>query len=198
MTYHVNTILRTIMFMTTKVELFPIHVSQYAEGAGRNVTSEDVLAPEYIIMQGLRYNLDVRHPFRGIKAGHMEMLEMAHGKYQGPDMSMSAKELQSKMLQLPSKPGAPAIKIPEKKLEERIHAAYATASTTLRTIALLTDAYFLYTPSQIWLAAHLLADEPLTLFFLATKISPNAPPLPQTPRHPTRLRPPDIVPPPLP
>ena len=51
MTYHVNNILRTIMFLATKVELFPIHVSSYAEGAGRAVTSEDVLAPEYIIVQ---------------------------------------------------------------------------------------------------------------------------------------------------
>ena len=39
MTYHVNNILRTIMFLSTKVELFPILVSQYAEGAGRAVTS---------------------------------------------------------------------------------------------------------------------------------------------------------------
>ncbi|KAA8625229.1 cyclin ccl1 [Pyrenophora tritici-repentis] len=175
MTYHVNTILRTVMFMTTKVELFPIHVSQYAEGAGRNVTTEDILAPEYIIMQGLRYNLDVRHPFRAIKAGHMELLEMAHGKYQGPAQGMSPKEIQSKILQLPVKPGAPPIKMPERKVEERIHAAYGTATNTLRTIAVLTDAYFLYTPSQIWLSAHLLADEPLTLFYLSTKVPPSAP-----------------------
>ncbi|KAL6160085.1 hypothetical protein ACJQWK_09496 [Exserohilum turcicum] len=175
MTYHVNTILRTIMFMATKIELFNIHVSQYAEGAGRNVTTEDVLAPEYIIMQGLRYNLDVRHPFRALKAGHMELLEMVHAKYQGPAQGMTPKDIQTKILSLPLKPGATAIKMPEKKVEERIHAAYGTTTNTLRTIAVLTDAYFLYTPSQIWLSAHLLADEPLTLFYLSTKLPPSHP-----------------------
>ncbi|USP75736.1 hypothetical protein yc1106_03010 [Curvularia clavata] len=175
MTYHVNTILRTIMFMATKIELFNIHVSQYAEGAGRNVTAEDVLAPEYIIMQGLRYNLDVRHPFRALKAGHMEMLEMVHGKYQGPIQDMAPKDVQAKILSLPAKTGGTAIKMPEKKVEERIHAAYGTATTTLRTIAVLTDAYFLYTPSQIWLSAHLLADEPLTLFYISTKLPQSHP-----------------------
>lgn len=175
MTYHVNTILRTIMFMATKIELFNIHVSQYAEGAGRNVTTEDVLAPEYIIMQGLRYNLDVRHPFRALKAGHMELLEMVHGKYQGPVQDITPKEVQNKILSLPAKTGGTAIKMPEKKVEERIHAAYGTATNTLRTIAVLTDAYFLYTPSQIWLSAHLLADEPLTLFYLSTKLPQSHP-----------------------
>jgi cyclin H len=175
MTYHVNNILRTIMFLATKVELFTIHVSQYAEGAGRNVTAEDVLAPEYIIVQSLRYNLDVRHPFRAIKAGHMEMLEMAHGKYQGPAQGLSPKDVQAKICALSAKVGGQAMKMPEKKVEERIHTAYGVATNTLRTIAVLTDAYFLYTPSQIWLSAHLLADEPLTLFYLSLKVPTSSP-----------------------
>ncbi|KAI4918506.1 hypothetical protein J4E90_002891 [Alternaria incomplexa] len=176
MTYHVNNILRTIMFLATKVELFPIHVSSYAEGAGRAVTSEDVLAPEYIIVQSLRYNLDVRHPFRAIKAGHMEMLDMARGKYQGPAGELGgAKEVQAKMCAVPVKVGAQAMKMPEKKVEERVNAAYGAATNTLRTVAVLTDAYFLYTPSQIWLAAHLLADEPLTLFYLSLKVPTSSP-----------------------
>jgi cyclin H len=175
MTYHVNTILRTIMFMATKIELFNIHVSEYAQNAGRNVTAESILAPEYIIMLGLRYNLDVRHPFRALKAGHMEMLEMAHGKYEGPAQAMSAKEVQANISNLPVKAGGQGVKMPEKKVEERIHAAYGTTSNTLRTIAVLTDAYFLYTPSQIWLSAHLLADEPLTLFYLSCKLPTTSP-----------------------
>jgi cyclin H len=175
MTYHVNTILRTTMFLSTKIELFPIHVSEYAQGAGRNVTTESILAPEYIIMLGLRYNLDVRHPFRALKAGHMELLEMCHGKYEGPAQGMSSKEVQAKLLSLPAKPNSPAMKMPEKKFEERIHKAYGTATNTLRTIAVLTDAYFLYTPSQIWLSAHLLADEPITLFYLSLKLPTTSP-----------------------
>jgi hypothetical protein len=34
----------------------------------------------------------------------------------------------------------------------------------------MTDAYFLYTPSQIWLSAFLLADRPLAEFYLDTKL----------------------------
>jgi cyclin H len=165
-----TSILRTTMFLSTKIELFPIHVSEYAQGAGRNVTTESILAPEYIIMLGLRYNLDVRHPFRALKAGHMELLEMCHGKYEGPAQGMSAKEVQGKLLSLPAKTDGPAMKMPAKNFEERIHKAYGTATNTLRTIAVLTDAYFMYTPSQIWLSAHLLADEPLTLFYLSLKL----------------------------
>jgi cyclin H len=63
--------------------------------------------------------------------------------------------------------------VPE--LEKRITDAYGFASHILKTAALLTDAYFLYTPSQIWLAAHLLADEPLTLLYLSTKTAPENP-----------------------
>jgi cyclin H len=175
MTYHVNTILRTTMFLATKIELFNIHVSEYAQGAGRNVTTESILAPEYIIMLGLRYNLDIRHPYRSLKAGHMEMLEMCHGKYLGPAQDLGAKEVQAKISQLPLKPDGQGVKMPEKKVEERIHNAYALTANTLRTIAVLTDAYFLYTPSQIWLSAHLLADEPLTLFYLSCKLPTTSP-----------------------
>ncbi|KAF1942122.1 hypothetical protein EJ02DRAFT_184864 [Clathrospora elynae] len=182
MTYHVNIILRTIMYLATKVELCTvghINVGPFAEGAGRNVTTESILAPEYVIMQGLRYNLDVRHPFRGVKAGNMEMLEILHGKYQGPSQGLKAAEVQAQMLQIPMKVNGPAMKMPANKVEERIHQAYSTATQTLRNVAVLTDAYFLYTPSQIWLAAHLLADEPLTLFYLNLKVPPSHPTYPK-------------------
>jgi cyclin H len=38
----------------------------------------------------------------------------------------------------------------------------------------MTDAYFLYTPSQIWFSAFLLADQPLAQFYLETKLGPGA------------------------
>jgi cyclin H len=172
MTYHVNTILRTIMFLATKVELFNIHISEYAERAGRNVTSESILAPEYIIMQGLRYNLDVRHPFRGVKATHMEMVECVHGKYTGPGSSQST---QKDVLSLPIKAGGAGMRLTTQKGEERVTAAYAASMNTLRTVAVLTDAYFLYTPSQIMLAAYLLADEPLALYYISLKCPASSP-----------------------
>jgi cyclin H len=43
----------------------------------------------------------------------------------------------------------------------------------------LTDVYFLYTPSQILLASMLLADEPLTSFYLITKLPLDSPTQPK-------------------
>ena len=49
------------------------------------------------------------------------------------------------------------------------------AKQVLKTSALLSDAYFLYTPSQIWLSALLLVDEPLARFYLDTKVPLTSP-----------------------
>jgi cyclin H len=53
--------------------------------------------------------------------------------------------------------------------------SYAKASHILKKTAPLTDVYFLYTPSQIWLSAYLLADEPLVLFYLSVKLPSTSP-----------------------
>ena len=52
----------------------------------------------------------------------------------------------------------------------RIQTAHGKAKEVLKTSALLTDAYFLYTPSQICLASLYLANEPLARFYLDTKL----------------------------
>jgi len=56
----------------------------------------------------------------------------------------------------------------------RIAKAHSKAREVLKTAAQMTDAYFLYTPSQIWFSAFLLADRPLAEFYLANKIGPAA------------------------
>jgi cyclin H len=66
-----------------------------------------------------------------------------------------------------------------KHLDNRIQAAYSAARALLDVQALLTDVYFLYTPSQILLAAMLLADEPLTSFYLSTKLPLDSPTRPK-------------------
>lgn len=179
MTYHVHNISRTIMFLATKVEVHNLKVDEFAAFfTSANVTTESILAPEYMVMQGLRYNLDVRHPFRGLAGGCMEMLECAGGRYAGPG-GRSSEEVQAQMLALPKKTNGPAATWTVENMQTRVKNASFYASRTLKEAALLTDAYFLYTPSHIWLAAHLLADEPLTLFYINLKL----PPSPSSPLH---------------
>lgn len=179
MTYHVHNISRTVMYLATKVETFDVSVSTFADFfPSANVTTESILAPEYMVMQGLRYNLHVKHPFRALQGGSMEILECAKGTYQGPSHGVEGgpAEIQAKLMLLPKSNGkTPAGKWTLEELENRVKNAKYYATKTLKEAALLTDAYFLYTPSHIWLAAHLLADEPLTMFYLGLKVPTTSP-----------------------
>jgi cyclin H len=168
MTYHGQNISRTAMFLACKTENAHQSVEAFA-GNFKKVTPEQILAPEYLIVQALRFHFDVKHPFRGLKGGHLELMEMARGKYEGPteDDGQTAADIQAAMMKLRGE--ASAIH----DMEKRITDAYGFASHTLKNAAVLTDVYFLYTPAQIWLAAHLLADEPLTLFYLSLKVPPS-------------------------
>jgi cyclin H len=175
MTYDPQTISRSIMFIANKAEGHHFTGERYASSLPKT-THESVLAPEFMIVQALRFNFEVRHPFRGLKGGHLEMMEMAKEKaatISGAEKSPT--DLQREMSALPKKVGGPATKMTPQELEKRITDAYGFASHILKTAALLTDAYFLYTPSHIWLSAHLLADEPLTLLYLSTKLPPSNP-----------------------
>lgn len=162
------------MFLASKTENAMQSVENFSTNF-KKVTAEQILAPEYLIVQALRFNFEVKHPFRGLKGGHLELMEMARGSYEGPnciDEGMTSADLQARMLQIP---GKSATKATMQDLEKRITEAYGFASHILKNAALLTDAYFLYTPSQIWLAAHLLAAEPLTLFYLSVKLPSSSP-----------------------
>jgi len=112
-----------------------------------NVSEENVKAPEFLLLQGLRFTLDVRHPMKGLAGGHIEMNVMADEGQLG-DISRSA--------------GSAA---------QRIGKAADHAKRLLATAAQMTDAYFLYTPSQIWLAAMMVADRELVKRYLDSKLS---------------------------
>lgn len=152
-------------------------LSEYA----RRISTEPevILAPEYKVMQALRFTLDVRQPYRGLKGVLMEMLNMANGMVGEVDgvEEKGAKALREEMLTLerPAKGARTPWKVPAGKVEaknvmDRINAAYSAARSILEGPSLLTDAYFLYTPSQILLASLHLADEPLTSFYLSAKL----------------------------
>ncbi|KAF2490355.1 cyclin-like protein [Lophium mytilinum] len=169
MTYEPKSIMISALFLANKIEDNKMECSDYANSIP-GTTKEQVLAPEFLITQALRFTFDIRHPFRGLQGGHMEMLAIAQGKAAVlPYVERTAGELQQEMLKLPILPGGVATKMSQHQVENRLLAATDKAKHTLRSSAIQSDAYFLYTPSQIWLAAYLLADEVLALFYLSTK-----------------------------
>ena len=77
MTYPPKEIYKTILFLACKTEATHMTLSEYARRISTD--PEQVLAPEYKVMQALRFTLDVRQPFRGLKGVLMEMLNMVEG-----------------------------------------------------------------------------------------------------------------------
>ncbi|KAL8810196.1 MAG: hypothetical protein Q9223_002187 [Gallowayella weberi] len=174
MTYHPKEIYRTAVYLAMKSEDNFRYVKSFAEKLD-NVTAEDILAPEFLLTQGLRFTFDVRHPFPGLEGGFMELLAFTNGKgIGGPLIEKAPKELRDDMLAINSGPGTTTHATTVKELVARCQNAHGKAKELLKTSALLTDAYFLYTPSQIWLSALLLVDEALARFYLDTKISPSS------------------------
>lgn len=142
MDYHPRQIMTSALFLATKSDHFYIPLSRFISKL-RNTGEDDVKAPEFTLMQGLRFTLDVRHPFKGLEGGVLEMLALAQeGKLKG----------------LGAEPS------------RRIYKAADETSKILRGPAQMTDAYFLYTPSQIWIAALMLADNELANMYLAAKL----------------------------
>ena len=145
MTYHPKQIMMCALFLATKSDHWHISLHRFASRIG-NTTEEDVKAPEFLLMQGLRFTLDVRHPMRALEGGVGEILAMIQ------DGSLFKDETN---------------KVASQK---RVGGAADCASNILRSAAQMTDAYFLYTPSQIWLAALQVADSDLANIYLTEKL----------------------------
>ncbi|KIW70743.1 hypothetical protein PV04_02984 [Phialophora macrospora] len=145
MTYHPKAILPSALYLATKADHFYLPLSRFVAEL-HNISEDDVKAPEFLLLQGLRFTLDVRHPMKGLQGGHVEMNVLAEeGRL------------------------APAIE-PGRASEKRIGVAADQAKKLLATAAQLTDAYFLFTPSQIWLGALMVADRDLCEVYLNYKI----------------------------
>ncbi|KAK4501336.1 hypothetical protein PRZ48_007144 [Zasmidium cellare] len=182
MTYPPKEIYKTALFLASKTEAIHITVPKFA--ASISADADAILAPEYKVMQALRFTLDVRQPFRGLKGALMELMNMAEGLMGtlSNTEQKTGKEVQAAMLALKLPPPgsktpwkAPSGTLTPTHLNDRIRAAYDAARHLLDAPASLTDAYFLYTPSQILLAALHLSDEPLTSFYLDTKLPTTSP-----------------------
>jgi cyclin H len=171
MTYHPKEMMPSALFLATKTENHYTSLRSFTAKLEKT-TAEDVVAPEFLLTQGLRFTFDVRHPQRGLEGGFMELLATANGK--GPfapaSESRSASQLQKAMLDIDAPEEGIAKARSPADLVVRIQNAHGKAKDVLKTSALLTDAYFLYTPSHIWLSSLFLVDEPLARFYLGMKI----------------------------
>ena len=174
MTYHPKEMMPIALFFATKTENNYISLKKFAEKLPRT-TPEQIIAPEFLLTQGLRFTFDVRHPQRGLEGGFMELLALANGNGQpAPGITKSSAQLQDELVRLEPVAGNRPTKSPS-EVTARIGKIHDKAKQILKTSALLSDAYFLYTPSQIWLSALFFVDEPLARFYLDTKVPLTSP-----------------------
>lgn len=152
MTYPPIPILKTTLFVACKAEHWNLPLALFCRELS-NTTPEDVLSPEFLLMQSLKFNLDVRHPFRGLEGAVMEVLAIASGAQPLPDVDQVVHDAADK--------------------KDRITRAHGKARQTLKSQALLTDVYFHYTPSQIMFASLYIADPSLVDWFLTLKFPPS-------------------------
>lgn len=151
MTYNAPDILKTALFFATKTENHYTRLTKFADAIGKT-TPEDVLASEFLLTQGLRFTFDVRHPFRALEGAVMELQALAGG-----DIPM----LSGNEVDDPEQP---------RHMERRVKEAHGKAREYLKTSALLTDVYFHFTPSQIMMAALMIADGELIEWYIKGKI----------------------------
>ncbi len=172
MTYHPKTIMPCALFIATKTDNYYMSLRQFADGVPGDTSAEDIITPEFLVMQSLRFTFDVRHPFRGLEGGIMELSAISQGLGEpAPHLPQQTPEsLRQAISSLPQPPNNP----PSSSISDRLARAHHNTREILKSAAQMTDAYFLYTPSQIWLSALFLADQPLAEFYLDTKL-PNPP-----------------------
>jgi cyclin H len=155
MTYHPTDILKTALFFATKTENHYFRLTKFADAIG-GTKPEDVLASEFLLTQGLRFTFDVRHPFRALEGAIMELQALSKGD-------------------IPALPNGEAVTGPSpQNMEKRVRNAHGKARECLKTSALLTDAYFHFTPSQIMVAALINADRDLTVWYIKLKFPASA------------------------
>ena len=124
---------------------------------------------------GLGWCFEVKHPYRGLVGCIMELNKVCDGQYiappipptaQAPPPQPTAAEWQAKLHALPSPPTTG----PSISPKQRVERAHGKARAILMFPALLTDAYFLFTPPQLYLAAIYIVDPALCLFFIDLKL----------------------------
>jgi cyclin H len=175
MDYHPKQMMPSALFLATKTDNHYMSLRKFASKLP-NTSEQDIIKPEFLLTQGLRFTFDVRHPQRGLEGGFMELMAVATAAYELEGGSIKTpRQWQSELFELeyPDPTKAPARTVDAAK--RRVQSAHDRAKEILKTCALLSDAYFLYTPSQIWLSALMIADEPLGLFYLQAHSASSEP-----------------------
>lgn len=159
------------LFLATKTDNYFISLNSFAKEVPRIEKPDEIIAPEYTLTQGLRFTFDVRHPFRGLEGGVMELqaIALGEGKPAPHSIGQTAQSMKDALHSL-----APVSASEKASPSTRILNAHGKAREILKTAAQMTDVYFQYTPSQIWLSAFFLVDEPLTRFYVDTKLGPES------------------------
>lgn len=72
MTYPPTELLKTCLFFGSKADGFYMRLAKLAEKFP-DTTSEQILAGEFLLCQGIRFAFDVRHPFRALEGAILEL-----------------------------------------------------------------------------------------------------------------------------
>jgi len=172
MTYHPKEIMPSALFLSTKTENHYTSLRSFVAKLPKT-TAEDIIAPEFLLTQGLRFTFDVRHPQRALDGNFMELMALARGD--ATATSGQNKSTATGIIGLePAQTGEKRTTSKE-EVVGRIQKAQGKAKAILKTSALLTDVYFLYTPAQICLSVLMLADAPLISFYLDTRFPTPSP-----------------------
>jgi cyclin H len=177
MDYHPRQIMPTALFLATKTEgshlpLADHFIPMIIKVPGLNkLAAEDVLAPEFVLTQGLRFCFDVRHPNRGLDGFQMELkllIQVLKGRRKLPPgfTTKSDEEVKRGILQGKDVNDFFAI----------VDNGRAKAKSYLDKAALLSDVYFLYTPSQILFAAWYISQPDLVSYYLTLKLESTSAP----------------------
>src|SRR5437667_9302240 len=100
MTYHPKEIMKSALFLATKTENHYTPLKDFVSQLPKT-TAEGVIATEFLVTQGLRFTLDVRHPYRALEGGFMELIAYAEGKARlMPGQNTDAPTIQGDMLKV--------------------------------------------------------------------------------------------------
>lgn len=172
MTYHPKEILTAVLFLTTKTENHYIPIQTFSEKIPKS-TPEEIVALEFTVAMGLRWCFDIKHPFTPLMGATMELQQIYTGQFKSP--AIIDPEKQSELIRLPPTELQQRLRnLPDASNnlqahnEKRILELYHHARNLLFG-SLLTDVAFLYSPSQIAVAAIYAIDPAVGLFYLDLK-----------------------------
>ena len=171
MEYAPRKITPTALFLANKTENQMHSLDHFLRDAHRirgleSVTRDSVLEPEFLFTQALRFHFEVKHPYRALKGIGLEarqIVHICHG-HKSPEgfSKMSDDEIREKLL---GDTGSPS------ELERRLQRGPDEAKKWLSTKALISDAYFHYTPSQIAFAAWFCIDAEFIIDLVDIKLT---------------------------